>query len=309
MINKKITICICSFNNYELLETALTSLTNQSVPMDVYDVLVLDNTPTTVLQTLEYKRCLALCKIHKFKYVHEQTNGLAGARNRCIDLSETELLHFMDDDALAHFDMIQTIIVEFNENPSVGIIGGKVIPNWTRATRPSWLLDEHLGFLSMVDLGPEKVFYGTPGFWIAGANIAFRRDVFLKCGNFDEMFGRKGNSCTLMSQEETDLIKRSSDQFAIMYSPKIKIDHIVMPDRVNQEWFLKRVAWQSVSDVMAGDLWLQRKVGTKQHISQNLNKLLVTSLSDQDFADKLETTRYLVFHALLTGNLKDDNIT
>lgn len=304
---KKITICICSYDNYGLLCKSISSLVNQSVGHDVFDVLVLDNTPK-IKNKKEYAKCMDLCKKHKFRYERKLTTGLSGARNICIKLTETPILHFIDDDACVHVDFVENSIKCFDENKKLGVVGGKVIPDWRLVGRPSWASDDHLGFLSMLDFGPEVKKRNTVGFYLVGANIAFRRKIFDEFGVFDEGLGRKGDSHTLMGQEENEIISRISDEYDVIYHPSVKVNHIVPPEKVTQSWFLKRVAWQAVSDVMTGDLWFARKPGTKKHIHENLNTILTECSTKKDFSKKLETIQYLVFHLLYTGNL-DDNIT
>ena len=55
---------------------------------------------------------------------------------------------------------------------------------------------------------------------------------------------------------------------------------------------------------MTNDLWFARKPRTKQHIKENLHKILDEANTEKDFSEKLETIQYLVFHLLCTGDLK-----
>ena len=304
---KNITICICSFDNYDLLYKSILSLTLQSVQQDEFDVLVLDNT-TEIKDKEEYAKCVELCKQHNFRYECKITTGLSGARNLCVELTDTPIVHFIDDDAIAHPDFVESTLRCFDENENLGAVGGKVIADWSMTNRPPWLSDDNLGFLSMLDFGDEIKKRNTEGFWLVGANIAFKRTMFEKFGTFDESLGRKGGSHTLLGQEENEIISRISDEYDVIYHPSIKVNHIVPTEKATQSWFLKRVAWQAVSDVMTSDLWFARKPGTKQHIKENLNIILTECNTEEDFSKKLETIQYLVFHLLHTGDL-DDNIT
>ena len=307
---KNITICICSYNNYDLLYKSISSLVKQSVKHAEYDVLILDNTPNSLTSSYKkaYAKCVILCKQNNFKYERTLTSGLSGARNACIKLTDTPIIHFIDDDAVVHFDFVENTIKCFNENENLGVVGGKVIADWSMTKRPPRLSDDNLGFLSMLDFGDEIKKRNSEGFWLVGANIAFKRTMFEKYGTFDESLGRKGDSHTLLGQEENEIISRISDEYDVIYHPSIKVNHIVPMEKVTQSWFLKRVSWQAVSDVMTSDLWFARKPGTKQHIKENLNTILTECNTEEDFSKKMETIQYLVFHLLHTGDL-DDNIT
>jgi glucosyl-dolichyl phosphate glucuronosyltransferase len=308
---KNITICICTYNNYDVLYKSINSLVKQSVTQSEYDVLILDNTPSlfTNKHKQAFAKCMILCKKNNFKYVRKITSGLSEARNACIELTDTSIIHFIDDDALVHHDFVESTLKCFNENENLVVLGGKVIADWSMTKKPEWLSNNMLGFLSMLDFGNDIKKRESKGFWLVGANIAFRKNIFNEIGYFDEDLGRKGNSNTLMGQEENEIINRIPSKYDVIYHPSIKIDHIVPPEKATQAWFLKRVSWQAVSDVTTNDLWLTRKPRTKQHIKENLHKILDETNTEKDFADKLETIQYLVFHLLYTGDLKDDNIT
>ena len=106
--NKKITICVCTYNNYDVLKVCLHYLSKeqQNSSTEDYDVLVLDNTSEEKLPPFDDPSFLGIIKKCEyepnFTYVHEETEGLSGARNRCVELANTDLIHFIDDDSLAH---------------------------------------------------------------------------------------------------------------------------------------------------------------------------------------------------------------
>jgi hypothetical protein len=84
-----------------------------------------------------------------------------------------------------------------------------------------------------------------------GTNIAFRRSVFEDIGTFDPGLGRKGEA-SLLSNEEIALIRKAGLD-KVFYIPDMVVEHIISDERISLEWFRKRVFWQAVSDVLAGD--------------------------------------------------------
>ena len=177
---KHITICICSYNNYDVLYKSINSLVKQSVTQSEYDVLILDNTTNslTTKHKQAFAKCMILCKKNNFKYVRKITSGLSGARNACIELTDTPIIHFIDDDAVVHFDFVENTIKCFNENKNLVVVGGKVIADWSMIKKPEWLSNNMLGFLSMLDFGNDVKKRESEGFWLVGANIAFRKNIF-----------------------------------------------------------------------------------------------------------------------------------
>ena len=122
--SKKITICVCTYNNYSLLFGCIQRLSIQSVYKDKYDVLILDNSPEKFLE--KSVGCKKLCdSLDNFTYVAKLTDGLSGARNECIDLVNTELIHFIDDDAMVDFDFVKNTIDCFLRHENLSCHGWK----------------------------------------------------------------------------------------------------------------------------------------------------------------------------------------
>ncbi|HYF06364.1 MAG TPA: hypothetical protein VD970_02000, partial [Acetobacteraceae bacterium] len=114
----------------------------------------------------------------------------------------------------------------------------------------AWLPDALVPALTVVDLGPERRALRA-GEWVAGANIAFRREALLAHGGFAVNLGRIGGAASLLSNDETDLIERIAAAGGIVvYEPAAEVEHFVPPERLTQAWFRRRMAWQAVSDYL-----------------------------------------------------------
>ena len=303
-MGKKITISICTYDNYALLVDSMQRLANQSVPPTEYDVLILDNSPPDVLVGCEFAESFA-AKHKNFTYVKKQTDGLSGARNECIKLTTTDLIHFIDDDAFAEFNFVESTLDCFTRHTKLSVMGGKVVPNWSLTKRPPWLSDDALGYLSMLDFGNEEIMFGDEdGMWLVGANICFKVDVLKKYGGFSNKLGRKGWSRSLMGAEEMKLIYEMKDSEDIIYSPNVVVSHVVPRDRMNQSWFIKRVAWQSVSDVMTDTFYLEHPGSWSDgkhgydFIRDEIETLFSETDSSEMFSRKLKVVKMLSFWML-----------
>jgi hypothetical protein len=81
--------------------------------------------------------------------------------------------------------------------------------------------------------------------------MAFRADVLREFGGFPINLGRRGKSLLLGNEEiklQDDLRKADC---AIYYTPRALVYHTVDKERLDQGWFRRRLAWQSVSDAIA----------------------------------------------------------
>ena len=304
------TVCICTYNNYRLLYKALMSAINQSADTDQFDIIVLDNTPQEVLDELNeldtkiLEDIQSLCQVRpNVRYVHKETDGLSGARNECIKLCETELIHFIDDDAIADRDLVKTMISKFT-NPNVGVVGGKIEPNWSESPRPDWLSDDQLGNLSVADFSDEDIILqeAKSPIWLVGANICFRTRLLKEVGGFNTALGRKGRTKTLLSGEEDEIIRMLSKDHIAMYTPGAKVEHIIQADRLNQSWFIKRCAWQAASDLLLNYSWRSDVNGIKDLIHENFDLIFNEARNEREFSIRMKLITYLT-HYLLDGDL------
>ncbi|PHK93197.1 glycosyltransferase [Pseudoroseomonas rhizosphaerae] len=241
----KLTVAICTYKRYDLLGLAIESLTRQTLPADQFEILIVDNSPST---ENSQQQQASYTHLGNLRWVHEATPGLSNARNVAIRLAAAPLIAFLDDDAIADPAWAESLCRTFKVfGETCQVVGGQVRPIWG-APRPSWLGDELLGYISVVNYGDEARFL-TGQEWVAGANIAYRTATLRQLGGFDVSLGRVGSGNSLMSNEEvalTDHIRAQGGR--VVYDPVAAVDHLVEPARLRQEWFRRRVAWQAVSD-------------------------------------------------------------
>ena len=242
----KIVICICTYDRYEELPKAIDSAAAQTLSVDDFEILVVDNSP-------DHDRAEAFGNgvgdIPNLTYVVEETAGLSNARNVAARLAEAPIIAYLDDDAVASPEWAFEILKAFDTfGPLTSIVGGRVDPIWG-APRPPWLHDSLVANLSVVDWGGDDARLAAPHEWFAGANIAFRVAAIRRFGGFATNLGRKGSSATLMSNEEAQLVEkiRAAGEL-VVYAPKARVGHLVEEKRLERSWFRRRTAWQAVSD-------------------------------------------------------------
>ena len=308
--NTQLTLCICTYNNYRLLYKSLIAAINQNVGVNQYDIIVLDNTPEEIIEELSeldakiLKDLRALCWVRpNAQYVYKETDGLSGARNECIELCSTELIHFIDDDAIADRDLVKNMISKFT-NPNVGVVGGRIDPCWSEAARPDWLSDDQLGNLSVADFSDEDIILQETNspVWLVGANICFRTGLLKEVGGFNTALGRKGRTKTLLSGEEDEVIRVIAKDHLAIYTPHAKVEHIIQPDRLNQSWFVKRCAWQAASDLLLNYSWRSDVSGVKDLIHENYDLIFSDAKNEKEFSTRMKLITYLT-HYLLNGDL------
>lgn len=239
----RISAVIPTFNRAEYLRKAISSLVEQSLSKDQYEIIIVDNCST------DNTRAIVLSEfshVSNLRYIFEPVQGLNQARNTGWRQAKGEYVAFTDDDAIVATDWLEQILHTFETvAPQAGCVGGPVEPIW-EASRPLWLSDDLLPALTVVGIEPEGRPFRT-GEWLVGANIAFKKYMLEKLDGFRVGLDRIGSK--LLSNGEI-LIERTLDTKGFMryYHPEIFVRHHVPASRLNQSWFIRRAYWQGVSE-------------------------------------------------------------
>ncbi|MGF7206204.1 glycosyltransferase involved in cell wall biosynthesis [Skermanella aerolata] len=247
----KIAAVICTYDRYDVLEKAIDSLRQQTLSKDIYEVIVIDNLPST--QNFKHYSELFHNK-DNIRYMAEPMAGLSSARNRGLAECRSDIIAYMDDDAIAANTWLAEILTAFElYGDAAGIVGGRVRPIWD-VPRPPWLDDTMLGHLSVVDWGGENARIAESAEWFAGTNISYRAALLREHGGFTLGLGRNGQTASLLGNEEIAVTNSIRDAgYLAIYAPDVVVDHLVPLSRLNRGWFRKRAAWQAVSDFLMQD--------------------------------------------------------
>lgn len=239
---------ICTHDRYDLLPEAIDSLLRQDTPPGVIEIIVVDNS-TDQAAAADFARHYA--GTAGLTYLVEAQPGLSNARNVGVAAARGGIVAFIDDDARAAPNWAGEMIAAHAAYPGqAGIVGGRVLPRWHSAP-PRWLGPELYGYLSLLDLGDERRELKA-GETLVGCNLSFDRAALVAAGGFSTRLGRIGSGATLLSNEELEAANRITRAGKLsIYAPGAVVEHIVQPDRLTQEWFRRRAAWQAVSDLLS----------------------------------------------------------
>jgi glucosyl-dolichyl phosphate glucuronosyltransferase len=240
----QISAIICTYNRANYLRKAIQSLSEQSLATDCYEILVVDNRSTDNTKQIVKEE---FAHISNLRYLYEPIQGLSQARNSGWQNALGKYVAYLDDDAIASPHWLAKIIEVFETiTPQPGAVGGRVNPIW-EAPQPSWLDDNYLPYLTIINWTEVATVLENKNHYIAGANMAFPRSILASVGGFQVDLGRKGNN--LLSNEELFLTNKIKiNGHSIYYHPEIVVEHHVARSRLNQKWFSKRVYWQGISD-------------------------------------------------------------
>ena len=218
---ENLSVIVCTRDRPEALRTCLRSLSAQRAP--AAEIVVVDNSQARSAAGVaaEFPNVL---------YVHEPRPGLSVARNTGIRRSSRPLVAFTDDDVEVEAGWTSEMVAAFDSDPGAEAICGLVAPASLESTAQRYFQFEIGGlggkylpirfdqrFLdASIARGPQVWRVG------AGANMAFRREVFDRVGNFDERLGAGAAGCS----EDSELWYRIiANGGACLYEPRVAVRH------------------------------------------------------------------------------------
>jgi len=232
----KISVILCSYNRSQSLSLALESIAASVMPAsDDWCVLIIDNNS----QDQTHAAADSFCRRDPahFRYIFESRQGKSNALNRGIRDAEGDILVFVDDDVTVEPDWLCNLTRPFAD-PQLAGVGGRIyLPK--NFTAPVWLkLDgtESLGgVLALFDLGPAPIPLTIAP---VGTNMAFRRNIFAKYGDFRTDLGpQPGSEIRYEDTEFGGRLLKAGEK--LLYVPSAIVHHAVAEPRLKQDYYLK----------------------------------------------------------------------
>ncbi len=211
----RVSILVSTCNRCEKLRMLLDALkTNGSTGLTETEVLVIDNNSRDATKQVvaEYTSL----ENPVFRYLSETKPGKSRALNAGIHEARGEIIAFTDDDCIPSPGWIETILKEFESDPELSVLGGRVELYDQNDAHQAILLSNRRTLVT----NAREVFE-TPS--IIGANMTFRKTVLQITRGFDPLLG-PGSICKAV--EDLDLIYRSlKKKLKIVYSPEVMVFH------------------------------------------------------------------------------------
>lgn len=215
-INPTIAVLIATRNRPDDVRAALESVFRQTRFPD--EIIVLeDGSDEPLVEELTDIR-----ENSKVSWIRsEEPSGVSGARNKLTEISKSDILIFLDDDALfLGDDAIETTLATFADNPGAGIVAFRVETPNLPAT------DYQLPFRQSVARRPGMLETPREVSYFVGAAHAIIRQVFERCGPYPVEF--------VYGHEELDLSYRALNAgFGIRYEPGVRVAHHTRPSVVD----------------------------------------------------------------------------
>lgn len=247
-----ITVLIPSHNpRGDVLAEVLEALRHQSLPLDQWELLLIDNASAIPLsQDL-------LCWHPRARLVREPQLGLTHARLRGIAESQGDLLVWVDDDNILCPGYLEAARAAFETSPQLGGAGGPSLARYSEQP-PSWF-EEGLAPLGCRDHGDQPIRMSwvdqPPHYPTAspiGAGMVTRKQAIQRwadavAGDPDRLaLGRRG--AALSSGEDNDInLTLLGAGWELAYIPQLCLTHVIPAARLTLP-YLKRLARDSFRD-------------------------------------------------------------
>ena len=209
-----ISVLLPTCNRCDRLRLLLDTMkTSGSAGVTGTEVLVIDNGSTDATkQVVEEYTSL---ENPVFRYIYESKPGKSRALNAGIREAKGDILAVIDDDCIPGPAWVRSILKEFDSDPELSLLGGRVELYDEKDLPQTILLSNDRTLVRSA----RQVFVPT----VIGGNMAFRKMVLTATHGYDPLLG-PGSICK--AAEDIDLVYRSFKKgFKIAYSPEVIIFH------------------------------------------------------------------------------------
>jgi glycosyltransferase involved in cell wall biosynthesis len=184
----KVSVVVSTYDRPARLAAALAGLRAQTLAVDEFEVVVVDNgsAGTGTQEVLAEELARGALRLRTIR--HQTTRGPAGGRNSGWRVASAPLIAFTDDDCVPDASWLESALQVSDARPGA-IVQGRTEPNPAELDRNGLFSRT----VTVRTLGPQ---YET-------CNIFYPRELLDRLGGFDETFG------LVPAGEDTDLAWRA----------------------------------------------------------------------------------------------------
>lgn len=185
-------VIIPTHNRSESLLKTLYSVTDQTLPSDKYEILIIDDgsMDDTGQVVARYEQQVSKPKIRYFKIEH---SGSAAAKNFGIKQARGDIIFFTDDDCIVPENWMETLVGGYKKYPDVVGAGGWYVPpkDEKRFFQKTAHLINTLFYSSYGNR--EKIINTLPVSVASIPNVSYKKSVLERADGFDEKISSLGS--------------------------------------------------------------------------------------------------------------------
>jgi glycosyltransferase involved in cell wall biosynthesis len=203
-------VVIPSYNNASTVPKTLLALTQQTLPPNRFEVILVDDGSTD--ETEKVVRALTLPET--FQTIRKSNGGAAAARNCGAAQARGEILVFLDSDVVPDATLLQQHLKSHRVHKRALVVGRSRALPALESDRFYEIMGDNLFSFDEGDAEKMVTFQE-----VLSRNLSLPRKSFLEIGGFDEGFPRSGYEDIEFAYRATQL------GFRVVYNPQAAGDH------------------------------------------------------------------------------------
>jgi glycosyltransferase involved in cell wall biosynthesis len=201
-----ITVVVPTYNEEKNIERCLRALSQQSIPRDLYEIIVVDGDSKD--------RTREIASRYADRVIRQVSPGVGGARNDGAIAACGDIIATTDADCQPDENWLYKILEDFDDDDIVAVTGylDPLIPKEMKRIRAGTY---HYAF--KVANGLRKAGSIVGYHHLCGANTAFRRDAFLEVKGYRD----------LAYSDDIELANRLKEHGKMAMDNKIQVDYSI----------------------------------------------------------------------------------
>lgn len=249
----KLSVIICTHNpRKDYLDRALEALRNQTLPMEEWCLILVDNASDTPVAS-QWDLGWHPNSIQ----LHEPRPGVTYARLTGISAAQYPWIVFVDDDNVLAPDYLENACDIAEKMPFLGAFSGKISGEFEK-TPPEWMKDD-MGIIAVRDL--QKDIFSSIYIWDA---VPAGAGMVIKCRIAKAYLEHCNNSPIrqmLNRGEDTDMVFTAIDMgYAIGRFTKLEMKHLIPESRLRKEYILGLCEGNGYSEYVLSQFWDNKQI-------------------------------------------------
>ena len=260
----KVSIIVITRNRAVYLHQVLKSLIGQEIQGEAYEIILVDNNSkdATASVVKDFNRTFG----DRIEYVFKPEIGMPKARNTGASVAKGEILVFIDDDAIASSNWLDTYDRLYKTFPDIVAWGGKIDLVF-QSSRPKWLSDDLMMALSYLNISDKETILSFPDYPF-GCNFSVKREYYMRIGGFIEDLKNS-------NEEKAFFYKLHLNNYKVGFSPKALVYHQIPSSRLKKRYFIKRGIKQGIGNIKFDSIFNPMRV---PRLREEFNQLLFDGL-------------------------------
>lgn len=235
-----LTVAICTYNGAARLPEVLACLRSQLTPTAFpWAILVVDNNSTDATAQVVQQHQADWPATPPLFYAFEPQQGMAFARRRAIQQSQSPWIAFLDDDNWPTADWVAQVYDFGCAHPQAGAYGSHLLPHYEAP--PPHGFERIAGCLAVIDRGAVPYRY-VPQQWRfpAGAGMVVRRQAWVETVPAVPLLtGVCGAGLRAKGEDVESLSYLNRAGWEIWHNPAMQVVHAIPSHRLERDYLIR----------------------------------------------------------------------